>query len=227
MARYFTPATFRFLSDLAAHNERDWFQANKARYLTNVQEPALQFIADLAPKLAKVSEHFVADPRPQGGSLFRIYRDTRFSNDKTPYKTHLGMRFGHEAGLGVHTAGFYLHIEPANSYAGAGLWRPEAALARRVRQAITDDPVGWRKAAHGNALLARYSPDGNSLTRPPQGFDPDHELIEDLKRKDFVVATTLDDDLVTSDRFLADYASLCKTAGPYVGFLTRAAGLPY
>src|SRR5687768_15476711 len=88
MARYFTPATLKFLTQLATHNERDWFNANKARFVTDVQEPALQFIADFAPRLAGLSEHLVADARPQGGSLFRIYRDTRFSKDKTPYKTH-------------------------------------------------------------------------------------------------------------------------------------------
>ena len=152
MARYFTPATFKFLSQLATHNERDWFNANKARYLTDVQEPALQFIADFAPKLAGISEHLVADPRPQGGSLFRIYRDTRFSKDKTPYKTHVAMRFGHEAGLGVHAPGLYLHIEPGASYAGVGLWRPETALARTIREAIVADPAGWKKAAHEQSV---------------------------------------------------------------------------
>jgi uncharacterized protein (TIGR02453 family) len=227
MARYFAPATFRFLSELAAHNERDWFNANKARYLSDVQEPALQFVADFAPKLAKVSEHFVADPRPQGGSLFRIYRDTRFSKDKTPYKTHVAMRFGHEAGGDVHAPGFYLHIEPGASYAGAGLWRPEAPLARQIRQAIVDDPVGWKKAAHGKAFLTRFEPDGDSLARPPQGFDPNHPLIEDLKRKDFIGGTRLEDQLVTSDRLITEFAAITKTAAPYVAFLTRSVGLPF
>jgi uncharacterized protein (TIGR02453 family) len=124
MPQYFTPATFKFLSQLASNNEREWFYANKNRYVSAVQDPALQFIADFAPKLAGISQHFVADPRSQGGSLFRIYRDTRFSKDKTPYKTHVAMRFGHVAGLGVHAPGFYLHIEPGSSYAGVGLWRP-------------------------------------------------------------------------------------------------------
>jgi len=227
MARYFTPAMFRFLTELAAHNERDWFNANKARYLSDVQEPALQFVADFAPKLAKVSEHFVADPRPQGGSLFRIYRDTRFSKDKTPYKTHVAMRFGHEAGGDVHAPGFYIHIEPGASYAGAGLWRPEAPLARQIRQAIVDDPAGWKKVAHGKAFLTRFEPDGDSLARPPQGFDPNHPLIEDLKRKDFIGGTRLEDQLVTSDRLITEFAVMTKAAAPYVAFLTRSVGLPF
>lgn len=227
MAQYFTPATFRFLTELARRNERDWFNANKARYLSDVQEPALQFVADFAPKLAKLSPHFVADPRPQGGSLFRIYRDTRFSKDKTPYKTHIAMRFSHEAaGPDVHAPGFYVHIEPGSSYAGMGLWRPEAALARRIRQAIVDNPAGWKKAAYGKAFLARFEPNGDKLSRPPQGFDPEHPLIEDLKQKDFVAGTGIDDDLITSDRFLTEYTAICKAGMPYVGFITSAVGLP-
>jgi uncharacterized protein (TIGR02453 family) len=227
MARYFTPATFKFLSQLATHNERDWFNANKARYLSDVQEPALQFIADLAPKLAGISEHLVADPRPQGGSLFRIYRETRFSKDKTPYKTHIAMRFSHEAGLGVHAPGLYLHIEPGASYAGVGLWRPETALARTIREAIVADPAGWRKAAHGKAFVKRFTQDGDSLARPPQGFDPDHPLIEDLKRKDFVAGTSVEDSLITSDKLMTEYTAMAKTAAPFLGFLTEAMGLEF
>jgi uncharacterized protein (TIGR02453 family) len=227
MARYFTSATFKFLSELAKHNERDWFNANKDRYIHDVQEPAMQLIADFAPKLEKISPHFVADPRPQGGSLFRIYRDTRFSKDKTPYKTHVAMRFGHEARGDAHAPGFYLHIEPGASYAGVGMWRPETPIARRIREAIVADPAGWKKVAHGKAFLDRYQPDGESLARPPQGFDPDHPMIEDLKRKDFIAGTRLDNKLVTSDRFLADYAAMCRTAAPYVAFIAKAVGLPY
>ncbi|HSL25629.1 MAG TPA: DUF2461 domain-containing protein [Acidimicrobiia bacterium] len=227
MARYFTPATFEFLSELAAHNDRDWFGANKARYLADVQEPALQFIADFAPRLAAISEHLVADPRAQGGSLFRIYRDTRFSKDKTPYKTHVAMRFSHEAGPGVHAPGLYLHIEPAASYAGVGLWRPETALARTIREAIAADPAGWKKAAYAKPFVSRFEPDGESLSRPPQGFPPDHPLIQDLKRRDFIAGTRLDDALVLSARLLAEYTAMNKAAAPYLGFLTRAVGLPF
>jgi uncharacterized protein (TIGR02453 family) len=227
MTQYFTPATFKFLTQLATNNEREWFNANKDRYLIDVQEPALQFIADFAPKLAGISQHFVADPRSQGGSLFRIYRDTRFSKDKTPYKTHLGMRFGHEAGLGVHAPGLYLHIEPGASYAGVGLWRPETALARTIREAIVADPAGWKKAAHGKSITNRFTPDGESLARPPQGFDPDHPLIEDLKRKDFIAGTRIEDKIVTSERLLTEYTAICKTAAPFVAFLTRAIGLEF
>jgi uncharacterized protein (TIGR02453 family) len=227
MASYFTSATMKFLRELAANNERDWFQSNKDRYLRVAQEPALQFVEDFAPRLAKISKHFVADPRAQGGSLFRIYRDTRFSKDKTPYKTHIAMRFGHESASEVHAPGFYLHIEPANSYAGVGLWRPEAVAARKIRQSIVDDPEAWKKAAHGKAFTSTFTQDGESLTRPPAGFPPDHPYVDDLKRKDFIGGARLTDRQVMSDSFLTDFTAMCKTASPFVRYLTEAVGLPY
>lgn len=227
MPTYFTPASFRFLRDLAANNERDWFAANKERYLDLVQEPALAFISDFAPRLQKISPHFEADARVQGGSLLRIHRDIRFSKDKTPYKTNVGMRFYHEAGSDIHAPGFYLHLEPANSYAGVGLWRPEAPVARQIRQAIVDDPAGWKRAAHGKAFLSRYTLDGESLQKPPQGFDPEHPLVEDLKRKDFIAGARLPDRMVTSDTFLTEYAALAKGSVPYMRFLTEAMNLAF
>src|SRR4030095_12093923 len=105
---YFTPAIFKFLTDLKKHNDRDWFKANKPRYEECLLQPALSFISDFGPHLHKVSKHFVADPRPVGGSLFRIYRDTRFAKDKSPYKTHVGIHFRHEAGRDVRGPVFYL-----------------------------------------------------------------------------------------------------------------------
>lgn len=227
MSRYFTSASFKFLRELAANNERDWFQANKERFLDLVQEPALAFISDFAPRLEKISSHFEADARVQGGSLLRPYRDIRFSKDKTPYKTNIGMRFYHQAGSDIHAPGFYLHIEPANSYAGVGLWRPEAPVARQIRQAIVEDPSGWKKAAHGRAFLSRFTLDGESLARPPQGFDPEHPLVEDLKRKDFIAGARLPDKLVISDDFLHDYTALTRASVPYMKFLTAAMNLPF
>ena len=227
MASYFTPSSLKFLRDLAANNERAWFQSNKERYLSLIQEPALQLIADFAPRLAKISTHFVSDPRPQGGSLFRIYRDIRFSKDKTPYKTFAAMRFGHESGGDVHAPGFYLHIEPGNSYAGVGLWRPEAASARNIRQSIVDDPARWKRAAHSKAFTSTFTSDGESLARPPQGFSADHPLIDDIKRKDFIGGARLTDRVVTSDELLGDFAAKCKTASPFMRYLTEAVGLPY
>lgn len=227
MPTYFTPGSFKFLRELAANNERDWFAANKERYIDLVQEPALAFISDFAPRLRKISSHFEADPRAQGGSLLRPYRDIRFSKDKTPYKTNVGIRFFHEAGSDIHAPGFYLHLEPANSYAGVGLWRPEAPVARQIRQAIVDDSAGWKRAAHGKAFLSRFTLDGESLQRPPQGFDPEHPWVEDLKRKDFIAGARLPDRMVTSEGFLTEYAALAKASVSYMRFLTSAMNLAF
>ncbi len=143
---HFSPELFRFLRELAKNNSRDWFQANRQRYETALREPCLRFISDLGPPLRKISRHLVADPRPSGGSLFRIYRDTRFAKDKSPYKTHAGMYFPVRGGKDVHTPGFYLHLEPSACFAAAGLWHPDSAALAKVREAIVARPAGWKSA---------------------------------------------------------------------------------
>lgn len=152
MAAHFTKSTFDFLEDLAIHNDRDWFNANKSRYIETVQEPALQFITDFGPRLAKISPHFTADARTVGGSLFRIHRDTRFSKDKTPYKENTGVQFRHVAAKDAHAPGYYLHLQPGECIVGMGLWRPETAVAYAIREKIAADPAGWKRGAahHGS-----------------------------------------------------------------------------
>ena len=146
----FGPELFSFLTDLRANNDRDWFAANKHRYEQDLLEPALAFIEDFAPRLEKISPHFRADPRPSGGSLFRIYRDTRFSKDKSPYKTNLGIHFRHERAKDAHAPGYYLHIGPGEVFAGGGIWQPGTDGATRIREAIVADPDrGGSSHAHG------------------------------------------------------------------------------
>ena len=149
-----------------------------------MRDPLLRFVADFAPKLAKISKHMVADPRPVGGSLFRIYRDTRFAKDKSPYKTHAGMTFRHEAGRDVHGPVFYLHLEPGRVFAAAGMWHPPPEAVKQVRDAIVEKPERWR--ARGRR--ARLDAGGDTLARPPRGYDPEHPFAEDLKRKSFTAS---------------------------------------
>ena len=134
----FRPAMFTFLNDLAANNDREWFAENKARYEEHVKEPGLEFVNDFAPYLEKLSPHFVADSRPNGGSLFRIYRDTRFSKDKTPYKTNTGLQFRHEAAKDVHAPGYYMHLQPRQCFVGLGIWMPDGPATRKIREAIAE-----------------------------------------------------------------------------------------
>jgi uncharacterized protein (TIGR02453 family) len=230
MPSFFTPRTFAFLRELAANNDRSWFTANKDRFETDVREPALRFIEEFSEPLRAVSPHFVADARKVGGSLFRIHRDTRFSKDKTPYKTHVGIHFRHVVTADdVHAPGFYLHIEPGGaSFAAVGLWRPSTADAAAIREAIADDPAGWRRAAHRGRFAATYgSLEGESLKRPPRGFDADHPLIDDLRRKDFIASTRLRQSDVTSPEFLDLYTATAKDAVPFMRFLCGALGLGF
>jgi len=122
MSNYFEPALFDFLRDLKQNNNREWFQKNKHIYESKVKQPLLEFIADFAPHLHKIHPRFVADPRPVGGSMFRIYRDVRFSEDKSPYKTQASAHFKHhKASKDVHVPGFYLHLEPGQCFTAAGV----------------------------------------------------------------------------------------------------------
>ena len=119
---YFGPELFAFLRALDKNNNREWFQANKKRFERDVRDPMLRFIADFGSQLDKISTRFVADPRPNGGSLFRIYRDVRFSKDKRPYKTNVGAHFRHQAGKDAHAPGFYFHMEPGEVFGGSGIY---------------------------------------------------------------------------------------------------------
>jgi uncharacterized protein (TIGR02453 family) len=227
MEQHFKPALFRFLKELAAENTRDWFNANKGRFEADLKDPALRFIVDFGPHLQKISPHFRADPRPVGGSLFRIYRDVRFSKDKSPYKTHAGLHFRHEAGKTAYTPGFYLHLQPGESFVGMGIWRPDNPTLKLIRDAIVADPAGWKKAVGGKDFTARFKVAGDSLKRPPKGYDPDHPLIDVLKLKDFTAFTTLTQKQITSRGFVEEFARLCKEGAPLVRFICGALDQKY
>lgn len=222
-----TPELFEFLRDLRGNNSRDWFQAQKSRYEDVVKEAALTFISDFGPHLEAISPHLAADPRPVGGSMFRIYRDTRFSHDKSPYKTHVGIQFRHKAGKDVHAPCFYLHLEPGSVFAGAGIWHPDAAALKKVRDALVEKPARWRKVMADPAFNERFELDGDVLKRPPRGYAADHPLIEDLKRKDFIGVAQLGEEEATSDAFLTAYAETCRRAVPLMRFLCEAVGVPF
>jgi uncharacterized protein (TIGR02453 family) len=223
----FTPALFAFLRDLKRNNERGWFHANKARYEEAVREPALAFIAEFGSRVHSLSPHLVADPRPVGGSLFRIHRDTRFSKDKTPYKTHVGIQFRHELAKDVHAPGLYLHLEPGSVFAGGGIWHPDSDALARIRERIVAEPRAWQQAVGGRAFASGYRLGGDALKRAPAGFDREHPLIEDLRRKDFIAVTTLDERAVCEPGFPAEYARLCEPMVPLLRFLCGAVGAPF
>ncbi|MGH8455528.1 MAG: DUF2461 domain-containing protein [Stenotrophobium sp.] len=238
----FTPALFKFLRDLERNNNREWFTANKARYEAELKEPALRFIAELdAPLKKTVSPHFVASPKAVGGSLFRIYRDTRFSGDKTPYKTHVGMTFFHEATKAVARGAdgsnaspgrldaplFYLHLQARECFIGGGVWHGQPETVKRIRNYMVNNPASWKKVTRSGAFGKSFSLDGDSLSRPPQGFDPAHELIEDLKRKDFVCTATLSEELVCAPDFQKTVLKHFALAAPMIDWLCGALDLDF
>ena len=221
------PALFDFLRELKANNERPWFEANKARYIADVRDPMLDFIAAFAEPLAAISPHFVADPRANGGSLFRIYRDTRFSPDKRPYKTNVGAHFRHVAGKDAHAPGFYLHLDAEACFAGCGIWSPGSDALAQIRRAIADNPAGWKRVTQAAAFRDHFSLMGQSLKRPPRGFDAGHPLIEDLKRKDFVARTRFDEADAVQPDFLQRFTGVVRSGAEFVRFLSRAVGVPF
>jgi uncharacterized protein (TIGR02453 family) len=223
----FGPELFSFLADLRANNDREWFAANRDRYEEHLLEPALAFIDAFAPRLERISPHFRADARPSGGSLFRIHRDTRFSKDKSPYKTNLGIHFRHERAKDVRAPGFYLHIGPGEVFAGGGIWHPDTEGATRIREAIVADPQRWKRATRGGAFAKRLELGGDSLKRVPPWADPQHPFADDLKRKDFFGWARLSEDAVAAPGFVDEYARICRAAAPLVQFLCDALEVPY
>ena len=222
------PALFRFLEELDAHNERPWFLENKTRYEADVQAPVLAFIEAVGPALRKASPHLVVGTRKVGGSMTRIQRDTRFARDKTPYKDHVALRFHHEAArAGASAPGFYMHLSPGGSAFAMGLWRPTAASARQVRASIVENAAAWKRLVHGKRFGERFELEGEMLKRPPRGFDPDHPLLEDLQRKDFVAVAKLGRRDVVDAEFPKSVGALVRAGTPFVRFLCTALELPF
>jgi uncharacterized protein (TIGR02453 family) len=220
---HLTRAIFGFLRELEANNNRDWFLANKNRYEAIVKDPFLRFIADFSTKLEKINRHFVADPRPNGGSMMRIYRDIRFSKDKSPYKTWIAAHFYHnDAPEDSQSPAFYLHIDRDHCFAAGGMWHPDAVALKKVRDAIVKTPTAWQ-AVRRSKLLPEVDPG----SRPPKGYKADHPFIEDIKRKDFVASVRFKPSEVCDAGFLNRYAAACKSMSPLMKFLTEAVGLDW
>ena len=220
---YFTPELWRFLRELSRNNNRPWFQENKTRYEEAVQQPAVRFIEGMGPAMAGFSSHLIADPRPFGGSLMRIYRDTRFSKDKSPYKTGVGIHFSHDGvGHGEHLPGFFFHIGAGESELYSGMWHPEPPQLKKIRDAIVRSPAAWGRVVGKGLEIG-----GESYARVPAGYDPDHKYADDLRRKDFFAGRSITDAQVISPRFGEIFVRLCKELDPLNQFLAKAVGVPW
>jgi uncharacterized protein (TIGR02453 family) len=220
--RYFSRGTFQFLKDLKENNDREWFAEQKPRYEEQVKAPALRLIEDFAPHLSKLSPHLMATPR----SLFRIHWDTRFSKDKSPYKTHAGVHFRHQQSKNAYAPGYYLHIEPGSVFVGLGIWHPEAKALRAIRDHMVEDSKAWKRAT-GKKFTELFELSGDRLSRPPKGFDPGHPMIEDLKWKDFIGVRQLPQAFVADPKLPSELAKLCRAGTPLMSFLCDALSVPF
>jgi len=220
---FFGPEAFRFLRELAKNNNRPWLLANKARYESAVQAPALRFIQAMTPRLSEFSVHIVAEARPFGGALSRVYRDTRFSKDKSPYKTHVGIHFAHEDGAssGRNLPGFFFHLAPSESMVASGIWHPVPPDLVQIRDAIVADSTGWGKVLKGQIEIG-----GESYVRVPAGYDAGHPYADDLRRKDFYASRPFPDAAVVSGGFASKFEAACRELNPLNQFLADALGVP-
>ena len=226
--RGFPKELFQFLRELSKNNQREWFQEHKSVYREFVVDPVCEFIAAMAPRLQKVSECFVADPRPNGGSMFRIYRDTRFSGDKRPYKENVGCHFRHMAGKDAHAPGFYVHLESQRIFFGGGVWMPPNPVLDKIRDAIVEEPSAWASIVQNKAFMRRFgSVTGDGLKRPPRGYAADHPFVEDLKRKSFYVIQEVEESVAQTPQFIVEVEKAFMATRPLMQFLTTALELPF
>jgi uncharacterized protein (TIGR02453 family) len=223
----FSKATFEFLHELEANNNKTWFEANKPRYESLVREPALDFIEAMGPLLEKFAPGFRADPRKVGGSLMRVFRDTRFSRDKTPYKTNIGIQFRHAVGKDVHAPGFYVHVATDECFFAVGCWHPDSDALGLLRDRIAQKPEQWFAARNDKKFVSQWALSGDSLTRPPRGYDVNHPAIEDLKRKDFVAIAALSAAEITGPGLAKLTGKRFAQTAPFMRFLCEALDVQY
>jgi uncharacterized protein (TIGR02453 family) len=230
--RGYRPAAFTFLRALKRNNRREWFEANRETYVHELLEPTKLLIEDLDVRFADLAPEMVGDPKR---SMFRIYRDVRFSKDKSPYKTHASLWIFHRApGRGVGKeidggAGMYLHLEPGASLVAGGLWMPPRHLLAKVRAHFDEDLAGWKKAVAAPTVKKRFGgltddEPGILLKRMPRGFAEGHAAEPWLRYNSFTVSTGYSDaDMLSPklvDKAMKDYALML----PMVRWLNRALG---
>jgi len=228
----FSPAALTFFRGLRRHNERAWFEAHRVQYEAEVRAPMRALIEEMDVRFARFAPEIVGDPRR---GMFRIYRDIRFSRDKSPYKTHAACWFHHrdaDRRVGAESeggsAGFYFQLAPGDSFVGAGLWMPPRPVLSRLRNAIGEDPRGFARIADDRRLARRFGglDDEAMLTRMPRGYADDHPAARWLRHQSFTMGRPLTDAQVTGPRLLPLLERDCRALLPLVRWLNRALGLP-
>jgi uncharacterized protein (TIGR02453 family) len=218
---------FLFLRKLAENNNKEWFADNKTWFREVVQRPMIGFIETMAPWLAAHAPAFQADTRLNGGSLFRIYRDTRFSADKSPYKTNVGCNFRHRVGKDAHAPGFYVHISPGEIFFGGGIWIPPTPVLNEIRDAIVEAPDRWREIRNAPPFKAQFGDFGECemLKNAPRGYNTDHPHVDDLRRKSLYAFATCSEDEVCQPEFPDRVMTAFSALVPMMKFTTDALGV--
>ncbi|ACF11430.1 conserved hypothetical protein [Chlorobaculum parvum NCIB 8327] len=218
-----TRSTLDFLADLKANNNREWFEANRPRY----QQASADFFDTIAQfiQILATFDEGIAEVMPDPKScIMRIYRDVRFSKDKTPYKTGL-FAYVSKGGRKGPLAGYYLHLEPGNSFGGGGLYMPEASVLAQTREAIAARFDEWRTIVQATELLDNF-PEGvqpsGALKRAPKGYEESNPAIEYLRYKGYFTQRFFSDAEVLKSDFTKQLGMCCRSVMPMVSFLNSA-----
>lgn len=209
----------RFFRSLKRNNRREWFQPRKHLFDQHVKEPMLELIGAINGELAKFAPQHVTEPKT---AIFRIYRDTRFSADKTPYKTHIAASFARRGNQRLGAGGFYFSVSPENVEIAAGIWHPERDVTLLVRNHIADNHAELKRIL-GDKKKSKLagSLQGDSLTRSPKGFDPAHPAAEFIKMKDWILDVKLDAGLATSPKLQGEIVTRFRAMAPLLEYLNR------
>ena len=185
----FGPEAFTFLRNLARHNDRAWFQPRKAQFELELREPLLAIVRKVTDAMVDFAPNHV---RPAEKSVFRIYRDTRFSTDKRPYKTHVAAWWTHTGFEKTSGAGYYFHISPKEVIVAAGSYMPEKVQLAAIRHWLLDHHDEFRKLLRSAKVHKHYDEfEGNPLTRPPKGFPAEHPGMDLIRCRQWGLAATL------------------------------------
>ena len=216
----FTPKTLAFLRSLARHNDREWFRGRKDEYERHVRGPMVAVIERLASDFPTFAPELVADPRR---SIYRIYRDTRFSEDKSPLKTHIAAVFPPRNGQRHGSAGLYLEVAPRWVWVGGGLYAPATADLHRLREHLCGNLTRFRAIVESPAFRRTCeSVKGDRLQRVPRGFRKDDPAADYLRLRQFLAYREFPPEFATSPRFYGDTLKVFKAVAPLVRFLNEA-----
>src|SRR5580698_318230 len=209
----------RFFRSLKRNNRREWFQPRKHLFEQHVKTPMLELVSAINAGLAKFAPDYVTEPKE---AVFRIYRDTRFSADKTPYKTHIAASFARRGGERLGAGGFYFSVSNETIEVAAGIWHPDRDVTLLVRNHIAETHAELNRIlADKKARKLTGNLQGDTLTRSPKGFDPEHPAAGFIKMKDWILDARLDPSLATTPQLHREVVARFRAMTPLIQYLNR------